>query len=197
MPPGWPGRGRDDVGAQAGEVRVAVGHDGRHAVQRAAQDHDDEAPVGRRGGQRERGAAEGEGGGQARAARSGGSMSWRVGMVIASGTRARSSSSVSASRREPARCICAERRGRAAAGRGRLGDRGRFGTAAPARRQRRRPSRPGAASPPAPPSRRRGRASRSATGALNSGWPSVAHHAVAGPAAGPAGRSSARMAAST
>ena len=76
MPPGWPAAAGTSAGAQCGEVRVAVGDDRRHAVQRAAQDDDDEAPVGGRGGQGQRGAAEGDGGAEAQ--QGGAAGEWRV-----------------------------------------------------------------------------------------------------------------------
>jgi hypothetical protein len=51
--------------AQAGAIGIAVGLHRRHAIQRAAQDDDDEAFLRRRGAQRQRGTAQREGGRQA------------------------------------------------------------------------------------------------------------------------------------
>ena len=48
--------GWNDLAAQSGERRVAVRDDRGQPIQRAAQDHDDEAPVGRRIRQRQRSA---------------------------------------------------------------------------------------------------------------------------------------------
>ena len=98
--------------AQLDERGIAVRHHRRHAVQRAAQDHHDEALLGRRGGQRQRCAPESECRGKAKQGATAGELQhhrlWNSG---------EENSRVSASRREPARCSLQGCR-RAAAGPG-------------------------------------------------------------------------------
>ncbi len=84
--------------AQFHECGIAVRHHRRHAVQRAAQDHHDEALLGRRRRQRERRASESECRGKAKQGGAAGKLQhhrlWNSGA---------DNRSVMASRREPAR----------------------------------------------------------------------------------------------
>ncbi len=93
-------RGRHEFAAQAGQRRVPVRNHRGQPIERAAQDDDDKSPVGRRIRQRQGDAAEGEGRCETEQGGATGQVRhhrlWNSGEV---------SSSVSASRREPAPCM--------------------------------------------------------------------------------------------
>ena len=178
--------GRHDLAAQRRQAGIAVRHHRRQPVQRAAQDHHDEALLGRRGGQRQRRAGRSVNG--ARSGRAGRTRRVSVqACIIASGIRGRSAAASSprgASRRGASPRSVAVAQQRAEAGVGQLPP-GRvpptrpdnaIGPVDPAHhRLRRRPS------------RRRGRASRSAAARSTA--------AGRGRPACPAGRASPRSAA--